>query len=176
MNPIDELFNTLTAREQSKQRPPLHLWQPENTGTIDIRIDGEGRWYHEGTLIERQPLVDLFATILRREGDVYYLVTPAEKLRIEVADAPFLAVDMDVRGTGVDAQLLFTTNVGDFVIADAEHALTMRGQAPYLRVRDELDARLTRSVYYRLVDYAAEEQGAAYVYSNGARFCLGSLH
>ena len=98
MSDIDDLFETLTNLQRSKRLPPLHLWQPEHVGVIDIRIDREGIWYHEGTRIERQPLVDLFATILRREKDDYYLVTPAEKMRIVVDEAPFIAIDLDVRG------------------------------------------------------------------------------
>ena len=88
MSDIDELFETLTNLQRSKRLPPLHLWQPEHEGVIDIRIDREGAWYHEGVRIQRQPLVDLFATILRREGDDYFLVTPAEKMKIEVEEAP----------------------------------------------------------------------------------------
>ena len=92
MSDIDELFETLTNLQRSKRLPPLHLWQPEHEGVIDIRIDREGAWYHEGVRIQRQPLVDLFATILRREGDDYFLVTPAEKMKIAVEEAPLLLV------------------------------------------------------------------------------------
>ncbi len=172
----DRLFNTLSELQASKKLPPVQDWHPEHEGRIDIRIDSEGQWFHEGTRIERQALVDLFATILKAEGEDYFLVTPAEKLRIEVADVPFMAIDLDLRGEGTATDLLFTTNVGDYVMADAAHPLSMRGERPYLTVRDGLSARLTRSVFYRLVDFGVEEQGALYVYSQGARFNLGSLH
>jgi hypothetical protein len=124
MSDIDELFETLTNLQRSKRLPPLHLWQPEHEGVIDIRIDREGAWYHEGARIQRQPLVDLFATILRREGDDYFLVTPAEKMKIAVEEAPFIAIDLDVRGVGAAKQLLFSTNVGDYVVADQDHRLS----------------------------------------------------
>ena len=103
MSYIDDLFDTLTQLQQNKRLPPLHLWQPERSGEIDIRIDREGRWYHEGTLIERQPLVDLFATILRLETNGYYLVTPVEKMKILVEEVPFIAVDLDVRGARISS-------------------------------------------------------------------------
>jgi hypothetical protein len=175
MNDLDELFATLTEKQQNKKLPPVHLWQPDQSGTIDIRIDADGQWFHEGAPIKRQPLVDLFATIMREEEGAHYLVTPAEKLRIEVADVPFVAIDMDVKGSGTDTELLFTTNVGDYVVANAEHKVFMRDERPYFEVRDRLIARISRSVYYRMVDVGVEEQGALYVYSQGARFCLGSV-
>jgi hypothetical protein len=126
MSYIDDLFETLIQLQQGKRLPPVQLWQPAHTGVIDIRIDREGAWYHEGTRIERQPLVDLFATILRREDDDYFLVTPGEKMQIQVAEVPFIAVDLDVRGEGPTKQMLFSTNVGDYVIAGPEHFISMR--------------------------------------------------
>ena len=175
MSDLDELFATLTEKQQNKKLPPVHLWHPEQSGTIDIRIDSDGQWFHEGAPIQRQPLVDLFATIMREEEGAYYLVTPVEKLAIEVADVPFVAIDMDVKGSGTDTDLLFTTNVGDYVMANVEHEIYMRNERPYVEVRDNLTARIARSVYYRLVEFGVEEKGALYVYSQGARFCLGSL-
>ncbi|XOV81773.1 MAG: DUF1285 domain-containing protein [bacterium] len=173
MNATDSLFNTLTSLQAGKKLPPVELWQPERSGRIDIVINDQGEWLHEGSRIRRQPLVDLFATILRREGDDYYLVTPAEKLAIEVSDVPFIATDLDVRGSGQQTDLLFTTNVGDYVMAGPEHALTMRAERPYLHVRNGLEARLSRSVYYRLVDKGVEVADHLYVYSQGQAFDLG---
>ncbi len=151
------------------------MWQPKHEGEIDIEINPAGDWYHEGTRIVRQPLVDLFATILRKEGDKYYLVTPAEKLKISVADVPFLAIEMEVRGNAGNTDILFTTNVGDYVTAGPQHPLTMKQGKPYLEVRNGLLARVVRSVFYRLVEYGCEEQGSLYVYSQGAKFSLGSV-
>ncbi len=174
MTDIDQLFRQLTELQAAKRLPPVHLWQPERVGSIDMRIAANGDWYHEGGKIHRQPLVNLFAGILRREEDDYFLVTPVEKLEICVEDAPFVATDLDVRGSGQEAELLFTTNVGDYVLADREHPLVVREGKPYLLVRDGLEALLARPVYYRLVDHASEEQGRLVVYSSGARFELGA--
>ena len=175
MSYIDDLFETLTRLQQGKRLPPVHLWQPAHTGVIDIRIDKEGAWYHEGSRSERQPLVDLFATILRREDDEYFLVTPGEKMRIQVAEVPFIAVDLDVRGAGAAKQMLFSTNVGDYVIAGAEHPITMRDGRPFLHVRDALEARIQRSVFYRLVEEGELEGDDLMVRSNGESFNLGSV-
>ena len=175
MNDIDQLFETLTDLQKNKKLPPVHLWHPERVGSIDICIDHEGQWFHEGTRFKRQSLVNLFAGILREEAGQYFLVTPAEKLRIEVEDVPFMAIDMDVRGKDVNTELLFTSNVGDYFVAGAEHPISMRDERPYIIARDNLAARITRNVYYRLVDCGVEEAGALYVYSQGARYCLGNL-
>ena len=159
--------------------PPVHLWTPAHCGDIDIRIARDGTWFHDGSPIGRQPLVRLFSTVLRKDPDGFHLVTPVEKLRIQVDDAPFLATRVD----RVGATLRFLTNVGDEVAAGPEHPLTV-GQAdgtgepePYLHVRRGLMARLTRPVFYELVDMAesrttpsGEEFG---VWSDGAWFPLG---
>jgi hypothetical protein len=170
----DELFDELLILRSERSLPPVNKWQPERVGTIDIRIARDGTWYHEGSPILRQPLVDLFATILRKDPDGFALVTPAEKLLIEVEDAPFLATDVEVRGSGADQQLLFTTNVGDYVIADEAHPIVVEGSPeaprPYLEVRDGLRALIGRAVYYRLVDLAEEEAGCWWLTSAGARF------
>ena len=175
MSYIDDLFETLIRLQNNKRLPPLHLWQPERAGEIDIRIDREGAWYHEGVKIQRQPLVDLFATILRREIDGYYLVTPAEKMRINVAEVPFIAIDLDVRGEGVDKQLLFSTNVGDYVIAGENNPIYMQGERPFLLIRDGLEARIQRSVFYRLVEEGEPQGDDLWVFSNGQSFNLGSM-
>jgi hypothetical protein len=175
MSDIDDLFETLTNLQTQKRLPPVHLWQPERVGEIDIRIDREGHWYHEGTRIKRHPLVDLFATILRKDGDTFYLVTPVEQMAIVVEEAPFLAIDLDIRGAGESKELLFTTNVGDFVVAGEEHPVYMVNERPFIEIRNGLVARIQRSVFYRLVEEGVEEEGALLVYSQGARFDLGSI-
>ena len=179
MSSVDDLFETLESLQAGKKLPPVHQWQPERSGRIDIRIAADGTWYHEGTPFARQALVELFATVLRRDPDGYYLVTPAEKLAIEVEDAPFVAVGMEVKGQGREADLLFTTNVGDHVVADADHPLRVEeldGEPrPYLRVRDGLDALINRPVFYRLVEHAVQEGDELAVYSRGVRFPLGSV-
>jgi uncharacterized protein len=177
-HPMDSLFESLAALEAGKKRPPVTTWRPERIGTIDIRIAVDGTWYHEGAPIRREALVRLFASVLRRDPDGYCLVTPAEKLLIRVDDAPFVAVDMEVQGEGRERGLLFVTNVGDAVVADAAHPIrvadTADGPRPYVRVRDALEALVSRPVYYRLVECAVDEGGELAVYSRGARFVLGS--
>jgi hypothetical protein len=188
MSGVDELFESLEAAQADKRLPPVEDWHPERQGGIDIRIAADGTWYHEGSPIRRQALIDLFATVLRRDPDGYCLVTPAERLVIEVEDAPFIAVAMETRGVGRETDLLFTTNVGDHVVADADHPLRVLRAAerrpgnaapdeprPYVRVRNGLDALINRSVYYRLVDQAAVEGGEVVAYSRGARFVLGHM-
>ena len=161
--------------------PPVHLWHPAHCGDIDIRIARDGTWFHEGSPIGRAPLVRLFSTVLRKDPDGFHLVTPAEKLRIRVDDAPFLATRVDrVGGT-----LRFLTNVGDEVDAGPGHPITVEDAgagepAPYLHVRRGLLARLTRPVYYELVDMAetrttAADGEALGVWSDGAWFPLGRL-
>jgi uncharacterized protein len=177
MSHLDDLFETLEALQHGRKLPPVQQWQPERVGSIDIRIAADGVWYHEGAPFVRDALVRLFATVLRKDDDGYYLVTPAEKLKIQVDDAPFVALDMEVRGSGRDAELLFTTNVGDYVVADAEHPLIVeqRGDEPrpYVHVRDGLHALINRAVFYRLVDQALAENDHLVAYSRGARFVLG---
>ena len=179
MNP-QSLFETLQQAQADRNLPPVHRWQPERVGRIDIRIAADGTWYHEGDPIRRDALVRLFATVLRKDPDGFCLVTPAEKLLIEVEDAPFVAVALEVEGQGRDAQLLFSTNVDDHVVADAQHPLRVvelpGGEPrPYVTVRDGLEARINRPVFYRLVDLARQEGDELAVYSRGARFVLGRI-
>ena len=136
--------------------PPLHLWQPTQVSDVDMEIKADGWWYHEGSAITRQRLTRLFSTILRREGDEYYLITPAEKCRVRVEIAPFVAIQMTVTGNGRQQVLTFTTNVADEVTADAAHPLSFRATAlseltPFVEVRDGLQAMLARNVYYQLM-------------------------
>ncbi|HUZ13199.1 MAG TPA: DUF1285 domain-containing protein [Caulobacteraceae bacterium] len=169
------------ARSQSPGRglPPVHLWNPGHCGDIDILIRRDGHWLHEGTPIGREALVRLFSTVLRKDPDGYCLVTPVEKMRIKVEDAPFVAVRVD---RGGDA-LVFLTNVGDEVEAGPDHAIRVEEDArtgeprPYLHVRRGLEALIARPVFYELVEMAEERQTPAGprlgVASNGAWFPLG---
>jgi hypothetical protein len=173
----DALFDELAALQASQALPPVAQWHPEREGTIDIRIDGDGQWHHEGQPIKRHAMVKLFSSILRRDPDGYCLVTPAERLMIQVDDVPFMAVEMAIKGAGSTAELLFRTNVDDHVVVDAEHPLWVLNAAerpqPYVRVRDALDARLTRAVFYELVEASTLEAGECCIYSRGQRFALG---
>jgi hypothetical protein len=145
------------TRAKGAGLPPVHLWNPPFCGDLDMRIAADGSWFYLGTPIGRPALVRLFSTILKREGDRYFLVTPAEKVGIRVDDAPFLAVEMTVEGTGEARTLTFRTNVDDVVRCDGDHGLRFErqeggGLVPYLHVRAGLWARLTRALYYDLVD------------------------
>lgn len=179
MSGIDNLFDALEALQADRKLPPVAEWHPQRVGRIDIRIAADGTWYHEGDPIRRLPLVKLFSGVLRRDPDGFCLVTPAEKLLIEVEDAPFIAVGLEAKGTGRDADLLFTTNVGDHVVADIEHPLrvteTDGEPRPYVMVRDGLEALINRAMFYHLVEQGVPEAGDLVVYSRGARFPLGHL-
>ena len=147
-----------------KGPPPVHLWNPPFCGDIDMRIARDGTWFYQGTPIGRPALVKLFSGILKREGDRYFLVTPVEKVGITVDDAPFVAVDFDVTEAGPDQTLTFTTQVGDTVPLDADHALRVdrdpaTGQpAPYIHIRADLWALIDRKSFYRMVDIAEHAQ------------------
>ena len=152
----------MSAVPAVKGPPPVHLWNPPFCGDIDMRIARDGTWYYLGTPIGRAPMVKLFASILRREGDAYFLVTPVEKVGIQVDDAPFLAVDFTVAGTGRDQTLTFTTKTDDVVTAGPDHDLTFRiapdGEpAPYIHVRAGLNALIDRKSFYRLVELGCHD-------------------
>ena len=149
------------ANAAGKGLPPVHLWNPPFCGDLDIRIAGDGTWYYMGTPIGRPALVRLFSTILKREGNKHFLVTPVEKVGIRVDDAPFLAVEMQTEGEGRSRILRFRTNVDDWVMCDASHRLRFEeaaegGLTPYLHVRADLWAKVTRALYYDLVDMGEE--------------------
>jgi hypothetical protein len=158
----------------------------DGCGDFDIRIGRDGTWFYHGSPIGRKPLVRLFASVLRREADgEYYLVTPVERGRIVVEDAPFTAVELTVRGAGRDAELVFRTNLDDEVVADADHPIRVAQDPgtgeprPYILVRDGLEARILRPVYYELVALgetrAISGEDHFGVWSKGRFFPLGRL-
>jgi uncharacterized protein len=164
--------------------PPVHLWDPPFCGDIDMRIATDGTWFYLGTPIGRPALVRLFSTVLKREGDSYFLVTPVEKVGIRVDDAPFLAVEMQVENDGASHRLSFRTNVDDWILCDADHALRFEpsaegGLTPYLHVRANLWAKVTRAVYYDLVELGEErnvDQADMFgVSSAGCFFAMASV-
>ncbi|MDO9639644.1 MAG: DUF1285 domain-containing protein [Pseudotabrizicola sp.] len=146
-----------------KGPPPVHLWNPPYCGEIDMRIARDGTWFHDGTPIGRAPMVKLFSSILKREGDRYFLVTPVEKVGIQVEDAPFLAVDFTAKGSGRSQCLTFTTKTEDVVLADTAHAIrvardaTSDEPAPYIHIRAGMEALIDRKTFYRLVDLGMQE-------------------
>ena len=153
-------LQTLLDAAGDRSLPPVELWDPPRVGSIDIRIAANGDWYHEGGLIRRFAITRLFAKILRLDDGEHFLVTPAEKLRIRVDDAPFVATDMETDGEGMARRIAFTTNVDDVVLADADHPIVVEDRngepRPYVEVRRGLRALIGRSVFYRLVDLACE--------------------
>ena len=167
------------AQAPGRGLPPVHLWNPAHTGDIDIVITRDGRWIHEGSPINREAMVRLFSTILRKDPDGFHLVTPVEKLKITVEDAPFIAVRVDRR----DGALVFQTNVGDEVAAGPDHGIrvevdpTTGEPRPYLHVRRGLEALIARPVFYELVELAEERdtpEGLTLgLSSNGAWFPVG---
>ncbi|TYB90741.1 DUF1285 domain-containing protein [Oceaniovalibus sp. ACAM 378] len=170
-----------SARAASKGgMPPVHLWDPPFCGDLDIRIARDGTWFYLGTPIGRKRLVRLFSTILKRENDDYFLVTPVEKVGITVDDAPFVAVDFTVTGSGKQQVITFTTNVDDTTIASAECPLRVvrdpdSGEpSPYVMVRAGMEALIDRKSFYRLVDLGepARHDGQEWfgVHSSGTFF------
>jgi hypothetical protein len=177
---LDQLAGRLAAGA------PAPLRQPVDCGHFDITIARDGTWYYRGSPIGRLPLVRLFSTVLRREADgSFWLQTPAERGRITVEDAPFVAVELTRRGEGQQQELIFRTNIDETVAADAEHPLRVvtdpdtAEPSPYLLVRNGLEARLNRPVFYELVEIGREERvGDATlfaVWSKGRFFPLGRL-
>lgn len=148
------------ARDASRSRgpAPVHLWNPPFCGDLDMRIARDGTWFYLGTPIGRKGLVKLFSSILKREDGKYYLVTPVEKVGIQVDDAPFVAVDFEVSGQGRDRKLTFTTHVDDRVTAGPDHPIRVERDpesgepSPYVLVRADLEALIDRKSFYRLVD------------------------
>lgn len=177
----DGLARLAEAVRQSGGRgpAPVHLWDPPYCGEIGMRIAADGTWFYQGSPIGRKPLVRLFASVLRKDEDGrHYLVTPVEKIAIDVDDSPFLAVEMAVSGDGKTRQLGFRTNVDDFVEVDADHPMRFEEEAgsgglkPYVRVRGRLEARVTRSVYYDLVALATVEGEDFGIWSGGRFFSM----
>ncbi|MET0941008.1 MAG: DUF1285 domain-containing protein [Mesorhizobium sp.] len=151
------------AARAGKGLPPVERWNPEFCGDLDMEIRADGTWFYLGTPIGRMPLVQLFSTVLRKDEDGRtYLVTPVERVGIRVADAPFVAVEMNASGTGANQVITFRTNVGDVVEAGPDHPLRFvdedetGGLKPYVLVRGRLEALVARPVMYELVEHGEE--------------------
>lgn len=156
--------------------PPVASWNPAHCGHSDMRIARDGTWYHQGSPIGRPAMVRLFSTILRREPDGrHVLVTPVEKLDIDVEDAAFVAVEMKVEGEGAAAEIAFRLNTGDLIPAGPDHAIRFAanddGPHPYLAVRGGLEALIARPVYYEIAALAlGNGSNPAGIWSRGAFF------
>lgn len=183
---LESVVAAAKAQAPGRGLPPVHLWHPAHCGEIDIVIRANGQWMHEGSPIGREALVRLFSTVLRLDPDGYHLVTPAEKMRITVEDAPFVAVKVERIADERGNVLRFTTNVGDDVDADAEHPIRVETDPesgeprPYVMVRSGLEALIARPVFYELVEMAQERETpdgpTLGVASNGAWYPVGPPH
>ena len=183
---LKDIIKAAQSYEAGEGVRPVDKWNPPYCGEMNMEIRADGSWWHEGTRITREPLVRLFASILRKDDDGRtYLVTPVEKIGIQVQRAHFLAIRVDRKGAGPDQSLFFTTNMGEVVEAGPDHPIRVETDpetlepAPFVNVRGRLEAALTRPVFYELVEYAVEETtpGGSQlgVYSNGAFFPLGPV-
>ena len=156
--------------------PPVHLWNPPFCGDLDLRIARDGTWFYLGTPIGRHELVKLFSSILRKDGDAYFLVTPVEKVGITVDDAPFVAVDFEASQGPGGQSLTFVTNVGDRVTAGPERPIRVlrdpeTGEpSPYVLVRANLEALIDRKSFYRLVEIGTCHDGWFGLWSDGTFF------
>ena len=172
----NDSLDALVRQYADRKLPPVASWHPETTRDSDIRIDSVGHWYYRGSRIERARMVALFSTILRRESDNYYLITPHEKLRVVVEDVPFVVQLMEVTGRGTAQQLRFTDNTGNRFTAGSQNKLWIahgdNESKPYCIVRDNLAALLSRPVYYQLADLIVRVNSQIGVYSDGVFFPL----
>jgi len=181
---LARLTEALGPEARRKGPPPVERWNPAYCGEIDMRIAADGTWHYMGTPINRPALVKLFSTVLRKDPERYVLVTPVERVGIIVEDAPFLAVEMAVEGEGEGRQIAFRTNVDDLVQVGPEHPLRFDqdshgGIKPYVKVRGELWARVTRALALDLIALGQEKdvEGAATfgVTAGGMFFHIASL-
>ncbi|MGH1368182.1 MAG: DUF1285 domain-containing protein [Maritimibacter sp.] len=178
--PSAESLASAAKAAGKKGPPPVHLWNPPFCGDLDMRIARDGTWFYLGTPIGRHALVKLFSSIIRKDGDTYFLVTPVEKVGITVEDAPFVAVDFDTTDSGKDQVLTFTTSVEDVVSAGPDHPIRVQRDpesgepSPYILVRANLEALIDRKSFYRLVEIGAhhEVEGERWfgLWSGGAFF------
>ena len=176
-------LEALLKAQGTRDYPPVDDWNPSCCGDIGLTISADGTWYYRGSAITRPALVRLFASVLRRDEDgAHYLVTPVEKIAIEVADAPFLAVELEVSGHGRQQGLVFRTNVDDLVRCGTDHKLRFEidgptgGLKPYIGVRGRLEALVSRTLSFDLVELALDgdrnENGLMGVWSDGVFFPL----
>ncbi len=180
---IRELFNELDAF----RLPPVEKWHPAESVDIGLRIDHRGKWFYRNSPIQRHRISKLFSTVLRLEGEEYYLVTPPVKYRVRVEDVPFTAVELQVRGSGRTQNLFFRTNMDEVVLADLDHPVTVivdpasQEPSPYILIRQGLKAKIVRSVFHELANLLVPDPEAGIrgnrigVYSAGQFFLFGEV-
>jgi hypothetical protein len=165
-----------------RRLPPVDQWNPEHCGHSEMRIARDGTWYHQGSPVKRPTMVRLFSTVLRREPDgTHVLVTPVEKLEIDVEATAFRATEMQIEGSGRDRRIAFRLDSGDGVVAGAANPIwiveTPDGPSPRVEVRHGLEAELSRAIYYELAEIALEEgNDPPGIWSSGVFFPLAGGH
>lgn len=180
---LSQLIKSARAQADGDGERPVDKWNPEYCGEMDMRIKADGSWWHEGTRITREPLVRLFASILRKDEDgETYLVTPVEKIQIEVDVAHFTAIRVDVKGEGENQRVFFTTNMDEVIEANADRPIRVEidpetaEPRPFVFVRGRLEALMTRPVFYELVEHAVEkDDGELGIWASGTYFRLGPI-
>lgn len=169
---LEKILASINSNSGNKL-PPVHLWHPERVGEIDIHIDDNMRWQHEGTYFQREALVRLLASILKKEGDDYFLVTPEEKMKIRVDDVPFEIINMQ-QNDAESPQKILVTNTEDIIRLENSSQWQLRNYqgtpVPYVLVRDNLWARVNRTVFYQMIAEAEEKKSG-----NGTQLFLRSL-
>ncbi|WP_107495362.1 DUF1285 domain-containing protein [Thalassobius sp. I31.1] len=178
--PSAENLASAVKAASKKGPPPVHLWNPDFCGDLDMRIARDGTWWYLGTPMGRKELVKLFSSIIRKDGEDYFLVTPVEKVGITVDDAPFVAIDFETTGEGRDQVMTFVTHVDDEAVAGPENPIRVvrdpeTGEpSPYVLIRANLEALIDRKSFYRLVEIGAHEdlEGESWfgVWSSGQFF------
>lgn len=183
MPALDQILaNIEKAKASSEMRKN---WHPSHTGTIDIRIATDGRWFHEGRPFQRLSLVKLFASVLCRQKQDYFLLTPAEKLKIQVDDAPFIANLVEIVEQNQRSAIVFTTNLDDRIVVDGDHPIRIeidqqsQTPRPYVHYRDGMDALIGRNAFFELANLATETTRDGKVFltvsSLGEEFNLGCV-
>jgi len=179
---LEQLSRQLNSQQQGtgNKIPPVELWDPPYCGELDLQINADGLWFYNGTPFKRLSLVKLFASVLTKQANDYFLVTPVEKVKIRVEDAPFILTNWQWQAPE-QTHMLVTTNMEDQFILDGEHPLTIsKSGALYVVVRRNLLAKVHRNIYYQWVDLAqpqTDERGTELIFTSaGQRFSLGNIH
>ncbi|KAF0110725.1 MAG: hypothetical protein FD163_1972 [Hyphomonadaceae bacterium] len=180
---IKVLHDDIGIAVDDKKLPPVDDWSPEHCGDIGLRISADGTWWQNGVRFTRMPLVKLFSRILRKDNDgKTYLVTPYEKVIVQVDDAPFIGIRIDCHNPGPQQNLIVTTNVGETILVSQINPLRVainpstREPRPYVKVRGRLEALLLRAPFYELVEYGVAKGNKFGIYSNGTFFEVDSLN
>ena len=166
-------------KEEGRSLPPVHLWNPPLCENVEMRIDSKGNWFFNNSPINRKRMVQLFSTVLRRDEEEYFLVTPMEKIKVIVEKKPFIVIDFEIKEEKKNKTIFFLTNADNVVKLSRKNKLTVEIEEntkepfPYIEVRHRLEALISRNVFYKLVDISKEEKGVLYIESDSQRFILG---